>query len=132
MHTVVSECFTQNKEELIIRFETASIPFFIKASLQGSFSCLSFPENFHRAKKNSVDLFGSLIGQRVQHINQFENERSFSIALSNGFSLLFKMHGNRSNVILFDGGNVTEIFKTGILEDEKLDIKALDRRIDWS
>ena len=44
--SVVSECFSQNKEELVIRFERKDSPFFIKASLSPSFSCLSFPGKF--------------------------------------------------------------------------------------
>ena len=130
--TVISQCFSQNKEELVIQLETNSSPFFIKASLLPQFSCLSFPPSFHRAKKNSVDLFQSLIGQRVESFLQFENERSFTMNCSNHLSLLFKMHGNRSNLILFDQGVATEVFKTSLSEDENLNLYAMDRVIDWS
>lgn len=130
--SVVSECFSQNKEELIIRFETLHAPFFIKASVSPSFSCLSFPDNFHRARKNSVDLFDNLIGQRVQGILQFKNERSFSIQFSNDFDLLFKMHGNRSNIILFSQRMVDRLFNNNIQGDLALTLEGLDREIDWS
>ena len=130
--SVVSECFSQNKEELVIRFERKDSPFFIKASLSPSFSCLSFPENFHRARRNSIDLFEKLVGQRVEGIRQFENERSFTINFSNDFSLLVKMHGNRSNIILLHAGVVIEIFKNNIPQDESLRLNELDRSIDWS
>jgi predicted ribosome quality control (RQC) complex YloA/Tae2 family protein len=130
--TVISECFSQNREEMVIRLETESAPFFIKASLSPQFSCLSFPSNFHRAKKNSVDLFQALIGQRVEHFRQYENERSFAMSCSNHYSLLFKMHGNRSNLILFHSREVQAVFKTGIVEDEKLKLDEMDRSIDWS
>jgi predicted ribosome quality control (RQC) complex YloA/Tae2 family protein len=130
--TVISQCFSQNKEELVIQLETNSSPFFIKASLLPQFSCLSFPTSFHRAKKNSVDLFQSLIGQHVESFRQFENERSFTMNCSNQLSLLFKMHGNRSNLILFDQGVVTEVFKSSVSEDENLNLYALDRVVDWS
>lgn len=129
---VISQCFSQNKEELVIQLETHSNPFIIKAALSPQFSCLSFPANFHRARKNSVDLFQSLIGQRIEGFRQSENERSFAMNCSNQFSLLFKMHGNRSNLILFDQGVVKEIFKTSLIEDTKLDPDSLDRTIDWS
>ena len=109
--SVVSECFSQNKDELVIRFERLNSPFFIKASLSPAFSCLSFPENFQRARKNSIDLFEKLIGQRIETIRQFDNERSFAVNFGNDVSLLFKMHGNRSNLILFQNDSVIEIFK---------------------
>jgi predicted ribosome quality control (RQC) complex YloA/Tae2 family protein len=129
---VISECFSQNKEELIIRFETRSDPFFIKASLHTTFTCLAFPMQFHRAKKNSIDLFEILIGQRVQSVTQFNNERSFALRLSNNLTLLFKMHGNRSNIILFENEKILTLFKKNIPTDHQLDLSSLNREIDWS
>ncbi|HEY9047174.1 MAG TPA: NFACT RNA binding domain-containing protein [Ohtaekwangia sp.] len=130
--TVISECFSQNKDELVIRFETHTEPFFIKASLEPSFSCLSFPRDFNRARKNSVDLFEKLIGQRVTGIRQFTNERSFAILLTDDLMLLFKMHGNRCNIILLERNIPIELFRNNIVADANLDAETLDRTIDWS
>ena len=129
---MISECFSQNKDELIIRFETLHGPFILKASLVPSCSCLSFPENFHRARKNSVDLFGDLIGHRVLGIRQFNNERSFAIQFNDEVSLLFKMHGNRSNCIFYQGNSAKELFNHGLENDLTLQQSNLDRVIDWS
>lgn len=130
--TVISECYSQNRDELIIRFETAHGSFYIKANLQAAFSCLSFPSDFQRGRKNNVDLFGSLIGQRVQSTRQYTNERSFAFELTNGYLLLFKMHGNRSNIILFENGIAVELFKKNIPADAAIQVDQLDRQIDWT
>lgn len=130
--SVVSECFSQNKDELIIRFETHRTPFFLKASLLPQFSCLSFPDNFQRTKKNSADLFHALIGCRVTTIRQFNNERSFQILFNNELGLLFKLHGNRANLVLFEGKKIAELFKKNIVADTVIAIDNLDREIDWS
>jgi predicted ribosome quality control (RQC) complex YloA/Tae2 family protein len=130
--TVISECFSQEKDELILRFETHGKPFYLKASLASGLSALSFPEDFQRARKNSVDLFSGLIGHRVTAIRQFENERSFALILEEGKSLLFKMHGNRSNLILFEGERPVTFFRNNIPADEDLIFSSLDRMIDWS
>ena len=129
---VVSECFSQNKNELIIRFEINSGSFYIKASLQPDFSCLSFSDEFSRARKNSVDLFESLIGQHVLELKQNLNERSFSIRFTEESQLLFKLHGNRSNLILFREHEVTDLFRKKLIADRTLDINSMDRSIDWS
>ena len=129
---VVSECFSQSKDELIIRFETHNKPFFIKAGLTANFSCLSFPENFQRARKNSVDLFEQLIGCRLQSIRQFQNERSFALEFDNDQTVLFKMHGNFSNIILFLREDAVQVFKNSITADAQLKLSELDRPIDWS
>ncbi|MDH4057458.1 MAG: NFACT RNA binding domain-containing protein [Cyclobacteriaceae bacterium] len=130
--SVISECFSQNKDELIIRFETKSKSFFIKASLQSEFCCLSFPDDFIRARKNSVDLFGEIIGQRILGIRQFNNERCFSLKLSNQFQLLFKMHGNRANLVLFKDDQAMELFRNHLSSDMEIDLQNLDKEIDWS
>ncbi len=130
--TVVSECFSQSKDELIIRFETREEPFFTKAGLLPNFSCLSFPENFQRARKNSADLFDELIGRKLVSIRQFDNERSFAMVFTDDITLLFKMHGNVSNVILFKQSDPILLFKNSITTDASILLSTLDRTIDWS
>jgi len=129
---VISECYSQSKDELIIRFEIKAESFVIRASLLPDFSCLSFPENFQRARKNSVDLYPELIGRRVLGFRQFNNERSFAMQLSDGIDLLFKMHGNRTNIVLFQQGMVNNLFRKNIKADLHLTLDKLDRDIDWS
>lgn len=129
--TIVS-CFSQSKDELMIEFNNGSTSFFIKASLQASFCCLSFPKNFSRARKNSIDLFNDVLMKKVADVRQYENERSFSIQLEDSYSLLFKMHGNRSNVILFKDENAISLFRNHQVADIDLKLSQLDRTIDWS
>jgi predicted ribosome quality control (RQC) complex YloA/Tae2 family protein len=128
----ISECFSQNKNELIVRFETRDGSFFIRASLQSSFSSVSFMHEFNRARKNSVDLFSVLLGQRVMRVRQFNNERSFGIELTNNYSLIFKMHASRSNVIVFEKDKAVDLFNKNLVADRSISPNSLDREIDWS
>lgn len=116
----------------MIEFNNGSTSFFIKASLQASFCCLSFLKNFSRARKNSIDLFNDVLMKKVADVRQYENERSFSIQLEDSYSLLFKMHGNRSNVILFKDENAISLFRNHQVADIDLKLSQLDRTIDWS
>lgn len=129
---VISECFSQTKDELIIRFEIKEKSFFIKASLQSEFCCLFFQEDFTRARKNSVNLFESLIGVYVECITQYENERSFSLKLTEGYQLLFKMHGNRANIVLFQNDEAIQLFRNHLTTDGDIMLSKLDREIDFS
>lgn len=130
--SVISECFSQTKDELIIRFEIKEKSFFIKASLQSEFCCLYFQDDFSRARKNSVDLLEPLIGLYVEGITQYENERSFSLNLTEGYKLLFKMHGNRANVVLFQNDEAIQLFRNHLTTDAAIDLKKLHREIDFS
>ena len=129
---VVSECYSQERAELLVRFETHQGSMHIRANLSPAFVCVSFPRDFQRARKNSVDLFPTLIGHRVTGIVQHQYDRSFTIQFSHGLSLLFKLHGNRSNILLYADGQQREMFRTNLDADRTLSPDQLDRPIDTS
>ncbi len=126
----LSTCFSQNKDELVLGFSNTKSEFWIRAVLVTNFNLLYFPEDFQRTRKNSVNLFESALGQKVEGIRQFENERCFSVELSNGFSLLFKLFGNRSNVLLFKNGRVHDLFLKKYPNDRNLILDDLNRKIE--
>ncbi len=126
----IREVFSQLKDELIIALENGSEEKYIKAHLDPSFCCLSFPESFSRARKNSVDLFYPIIDHKVMDIVQFEQDRSFYLQISKGFQLLFKMYGNRSNVILLKNMKPLQVFKNNLKQDFGIKIKELQKKID--
>ena len=129
-YSVVS-CFSQNKDELIIELNNEKVSFFIKAHLL-SFSCLTFPDHFNRARKNSVDLFNEIILKKFIDVTQFENERSFALNFEKGYSLVFKMHANRANLLLAKDQQVIQIFRNQFAADSNLSLSTLNRTIDWS
>ncbi len=129
--TLVS-CFSQSRDELVIELNDAKSSFFIRASLLPEFTCLTFPVRFQRARKNSVDLFDTLIMKVVTGVRQFSNERSFAIDLEGGLSVVFMMHGSRSNVLLSEGGSVTDIFRNSQENDLGISLDTLHKEIDWS
>ncbi len=123
-------CFSQNKDELILGFYNTDDQqeLFIKVHFAAYFCCLQFPVQFHRAKRNSVDLFSELLDQEVIKIQQFTNERSFWLHFG-GRGLLFKMHGNRANLLLTESNQVTDIFRSSLANDYSLEISSLDRSL---
>jgi predicted ribosome quality control (RQC) complex YloA/Tae2 family protein len=123
-------CFSQNKNELILVFAHAAHEFTIRASLNPEFSCLSFPGVFHRTKKNSVDLFTQIIGSKATKVRQYVNERAFSIDFDNGYSLLFKLYGARSNILLCRQDEVVSLFRGKLGKDKSINLRELDRPIE--
>ena len=130
-YSVVS-CFSQNKDELIIELNNSRDSFFIKANLASGLCSLSFPDNFHRARKNSVDLFKEVILKKIVAVKQFENERSFSLELEDHHSLIFKMHNNFANVLYLKDNGVKEIFRNHLQSDFEIVPEKLNRSIDFS
>jgi predicted ribosome quality control (RQC) complex YloA/Tae2 family protein len=128
----IVSCFSQSKDELVIEFNNEKKSFFIKAHLQPDFCCLSFPTSFNRARKNSVDLFAEVILKSVQSVTQFQNERCFAINLSGDLSLIFKMHGNRANVLVAQEAKIIGLFRNHQEADWEIKPLQLNRELSWS
>ncbi|KOF03089.1 hypothetical protein OB69_07070 [Roseivirga seohaensis subsp. aquiponti] len=127
------ESFSQEKDELILGFLLKDKnSFYLRATLQSDFTALSFPKNFARSKRNSADIFPFLVRCKVQSIHQYGNERAFHIGFKNGAVLLFKMHGNRSNIILIPKGQNPQLFKKKLIADKSITLSSLERPIDRS
>lgn len=148
------ECYSQDRDELVLVFAQAKgkanyyRPFYIKASLRPDFSGLLFPEAVQRARTNSVDLFGTMIGvdpddtealadgqtagRVVTGVRSFLNERCLGISLEDGYTLVFKFFGNRPNLLAFSGNEVIELFNQKLVSDQNLLLDQLDRPIDQS
>ena len=132
-NTIVA-CFSQSKDELVFETEGPEGTLFIRAHLLPPQVYLSFPSQFHRAKRNSVSLFESLIGEQIRSCRVFANERALKFELLSGKVLVFKLHGNRSNCLLYlpEATEPEVWFRNIISEDKILDWRTLDRQLDLS
>lgn len=132
------ECFSQEKDELVIILAHARgknnyyRPFFIRVSLRPDFACFNFPEEFNRARQNSVDLFEILYDLAVLDVRQFQNERAIGLVLENDYTLVFKLFGNRSNTVLFQEDIAIDLFHNKLVSDNNLRLSQLDRELDQS
>lgn len=125
--SVFSACYSQSKDELILQFLKEEKAFNIKALLQPHFSCLFFPQELSRARRNSVDLFQEALQLEVQSVEQYRNERAFFIRLQQGWGLLFKMHGNRSNILLMQNEDPYALFRSKLIKDWNINSNELHR-----
>ncbi len=129
----LKQCFSQEKDELVIGFERQNgQDFWIKCSFGSQFSSLQFPDDFRRAGRNSVDLFSDLLLHEVQDVRVFENERAIGLYFLGEQVLVLKLFGNRSNVILFQVGEHQGQFQKRLGKDFDLTLGQLDRSIDQS
>ncbi len=103
---LITELFTQNKNELIIRCEdeTGNVHVVVSCEPVRNFTLLR--ETFHRAKKNSVDLFKKLSGARVLEVSIHPNDREITIRTDTRHRLLLQMFGSKANVLLVDENNM--------------------------
>ncbi|WP_395767320.1 NFACT RNA binding domain-containing protein [Aquirufa sp.] len=127
----LKQCFSQEKDELVIGFERQNgQDLWIKCSFGSQFSSLQFPDDFRRAGRNSVDLFSDLLLHEVQDVRVFENERAIGMYFLGEQVLVFKLFGNRSNVILFQAGEHCSQFQKRLGKDFAIQLDQLDRKLD--
>ncbi|WP_420575796.1 NFACT RNA binding domain-containing protein [Ekhidna sp.] len=125
------ECFSQNKDELILGFGDPDRSFYIRANLDPNVSLLAFPDEFARAGKNSVDLFSKLLDKAVTGVSVFAFERSFQIELGDE-ALIFKMHARRANILHARNNEIINIFRKNISQDVEIIPGELNQAINIS
>ncbi len=127
-------CFSQNKAELILEASDKEETRFIRAHLLPPQIYLSFTETFSRAKRNSIDLFKEIIGDRIVSCQVLDFERAFYFKLTSGKILLFKLHGNRSNIMLYENAadKPLRIFRNDLVEDKEILLESLPKNLDLS
>ncbi len=130
--TKITSCFSQNKAELIIGCSGEDGQRYIRANLFPSISCMDFPEDFKRGKKNTVSLLHEIIGKTIISVNLVPNERAFTIGLSGGGILLFKLHGSRSNILYYQNEEELPrlIFRNDLIDDKTLSLSELPKNFD--
>lgn len=124
--------FSQEKDELIIGIDNNKTDFYCQISLQGSQNLLYFPDQFMRAKRNSIDLFTALAGLRIEKVEQFAQERAFALHFEQDYCFVFKLFGRQANLILFEKGNPVGLFHKRYTQDLKLSLAQLDRQVNQS
>ena len=125
----VLECFSQNKDELIIALANQQEQLFIKCALSPELGLISFQNNFSRARKNSIDLFSDILDKSVLNVKQVAFDRSFYFELEGDNQLLFKLHGRRSNVLLYTQDGPPRLFRKNLHADVNITIDQLAREI---
>ncbi len=126
--STLMSCFSQDRDELILQFQKDESYFFIQAILRQDFNILIFPEEFRRSRKNSANIFTQALGHQVRKIVRYQNERCFLLEMGT-FSILFKMFGAQSNLILYENTRPIALFKNSLERDRGLSLVALDRPI---
>ncbi|HSZ24609.1 MAG TPA: NFACT family protein, partial [Cytophagaceae bacterium] len=124
----LTECYLQNRYECIIGLHNNEEEFFIKLNLYNEFTCLAFPGEFSKSKKGTYNVFKELKDQKITTIIQHENDRSFHIVFENEYSLLFKLYGSRSNLLLFYKNNCVDLLNKNLVPDREIDLANIHKK----
>lgn len=122
------DCFTQTKNELIFSFLIQNTEWHLLVDINRGFNGIALKSDFHKAKSKYQNLFRACTNRKVSAIVQTPFDRSFYILLENNYKIVFKMHGNRSNIVLIDEkDNVNALFNQKLRGDLTLKIEELQK-----
>lgn len=122
----VVECFSQVKDELIVVLAKPNGErIVVQAHVQPSFACVCTPEQYARARKNTIDLWPEILGLRIERFETPVWDRVLVLQLEQSYSIVFKLYGNRSNVLLLHHDAVLHIFRNQLEADRSFQLHAL-------
>ena len=117
----VAVCFSQEKDELVIGLTDGTKEFWLKAQLGAIFPAIALPETFQRARANSVDLFPDMLGQQVETVAAWPQDRVLQVNFRSGARLVFKLYGPRPNAIFRVAPDApAQLFQQKLLADGDL------------
>lgn len=123
----ISACFSQERDELILESQSKYESFYIKFTLKPHQTFLSFPNNFARAKNNSMDLFSEIIGETILKVTCVTNDRALKIELTNGKLLFVRLYGSQGNIILFQNNKYVKMFNKKHNADQEIIPQLTDK-----
>lgn len=107
----IIECFSQEKNHLIIHFVKSHKEIFLEFSSGKDFPYLILRENYTKAKKNVAIIFKILSGRKVKKIFIKNDDRLINFELSDSSEFIFSFIKGRLNIILVLNDIITDSFK---------------------
>lgn len=123
--SMVIDCFSNSVDDLCLQFENYSLRcIFYEGTVYFHFDG-SGPGRNRLFKPQ----FTEIRELKVQDVVVHPFERSFHIAFENDFKLVFKCHGRKSNIILFEKDDNIDIFKKHLEKDSDMTMQDIFREV---
>ncbi len=106
----VLSAFSQEKDKLNLEIKSAGQTKFLEISVSPGFPYLILKDAYHRAKKNTIDLFSDFVPSKILSLEIAGTDRVIKITLDSG-SLFFTVRGKYTNAIFLDRNNGVVCFK---------------------
>lgn len=113
------DAFSQEKDKIIFTINKGQKDLFIEINTNPGFPFITIKDNFHRAKKNTINFFSDYIPSSFTDISIATSDRIIKLSFTN-FSIYFAIRGKFTNVILIDNSQNAIPFKK--IDQEELQL----------
>jgi len=121
----LAECWSQERNRLALRFVLDRQSLFVEISVDLHLGYVLLRDELPRARKNTIDFFGSLLGARLEGVDIHDGERLVTFRFADGRALAVFFFGpGGGNALLLEGDSVVDSFRRyggeydAILRDE--------------
>lgn len=123
--SILLDCFSNSPDEITFIFDSISFKcLFFQAEVYFSFDDTDISKS--RLFKPQ---FSELIESRISNIEAHVFERSFQMVFESGSTLVFKCHGRKSNILLFDQSSFSDMFRKNLENDSLLKLASFCNRV---
>ncbi len=102
--------FSQEKDTLIFEITDFKRNYFLEISVNPGFPYINIRHNFHRAKKNTIDFFRTVLPSKITGFSIAATDRVIKIELEDS-PLFFIVRGKHTNVFQLSAENELDAFK---------------------
>ncbi|MCX6149846.1 MAG: NFACT RNA binding domain-containing protein [Ignavibacteriales bacterium] len=104
------ECFSQEKETLVLRFNNILEEKSLLISVNQNQPCVLQKNEFHKARKNFINFFVEYLPSKINRIEIATDDRIIKISLSAG-ELYYFIRGKDTNILLVSSDGLIHTFK---------------------
>jgi len=107
----IEEVFSQEKSKLVIVTSRGTELYFLELCVTPGNSYMNLRNNYSRARKNTVNFFDVLIGEKITSLEIADNDRVIKIKCTNS-NMFFTIRGKFTNIFYLDEESNLFAFKT--------------------
>jgi predicted ribosome quality control (RQC) complex YloA/Tae2 family protein len=102
----LEECFSQERNSLVFKFSDGINDYYLLYFGSQPNTSLFLKKDYSRARKNTVDLFDSVVGEVLQNVFLHENNRIIQLDLLNTKIFIYLFGGSNSNLFAVNHGGI--------------------------
>mgnify|MGYP002336155998 CR=1 FL=1 len=121
----VTDCFSNSMDELCLDFEKLTVRCIFHEGTVFFYFNDAAPGKNRLFKPQFPDIKDTIVTDVVIH----PFERSFHLEFENNRRLVFKCHGRKSNILLFENGQNTDQFRKQLEKDAELTMEDIRRPV---
>ena len=130
----IIEIFSQEKGTLVTECKSSDKNYFLELSSMPGNSYLTIKKNYSRARKNTINFFEDVIGEKIESLQIANDDRVIRIKLERS-EIYFAIRGKYTNVFCLTKDNRFIPFKTfeeNIVSEIKKEFEQKTFKSDWN